>query len=123
MLVRFGSHRSGAKHPDEIAVIQFIQIDIQLSERGGGGGVGGKKRGKKKVKGRVKSKSGTFSHICVTLRYAALSKRLSVLDEMLSCERMMPCCSSLSRVCVHPHLAGACGAFIDLKLDEMARTV
>ena len=38
MLVRFGSHRSGAKHPDEIAAIQFIQIDIQLSERGGGGG-------------------------------------------------------------------------------------
>ena len=66
---------------------------------------GGKKRGKKKAKGRVKSKSGTFSHICVASRYAALSKRLSVLDETLSCERVMPRCSSLSQVCVRPHLA------------------
>ena len=119
MLGQFGSHCGGAEHPDKTPVIQFIQIDIQLSEGVGGG----KKRGKKKAKGRAKSKSGTFSHICITSRYAALSKHLSVLDEMLSCKRVMPHCSSLSRVCVCPHLAGACKAFIDLKLDEMARAV
>ena len=34
MLARFGSHRSGAEHPDETPAIQFVQIDIQLSEGG-----------------------------------------------------------------------------------------
>ena len=55
MLVRFGSHRGGAKHPDEIAAIQFIQIDIQLSERGGGGG--GEEKGEEKGEEESERKS------------------------------------------------------------------
>ena len=103
MLARFEPYRGGPERPDKGSAIQSIQIDVRLSREGRG----------TEEKGKAKSKSGTFSYLCVASRSASLSNPLSGLSEA---EGDAPLFIPIWR-----SWREAYEAFVDWKLDKMAR--